>query len=131
MKRILLDTHCWLWMTASPERFSARARQHIDAPDAELYLSAASAWEIAVKHGLGKLRLPVRPSDYVARYLRETRTTTLPVTTDHGAYVADLPAHHRDPFDRLLIAQATLERLPILTADGQFRSYDVDVIDAS
>jgi PIN domain nuclease of toxin-antitoxin system len=83
------------------------------AEDAELYLSAASAWEIAVKHALGKLRLPVRPADYLARHLLETRTTSLPITTDHGAYVADLPLHHRDPFDRLLIAQATLERLPI------------------
>ena len=131
MKRILLDTRCWLWMTASPERFSARARHHLEAADAELYLSAASAWEIAVKHGLGKLKLPVRPADYVARYLRETRTMSLPISTDHGAYVADLPLHHRDPFDRLLIAQAMLERLPILTADGQFRRYDVEVIDAA
>ena len=130
-KRILLDTHCWLWMTASPERFSGRALRQIEAADTDLYLSAASAWEIAVKYALGKLQLPMRPADYVARYLRETRTSSLPITTDHGAYVADLPSHHRDPFDRLLIAQATLERLPILTADPQFQKYDVEVIDAS
>jgi PIN domain nuclease of toxin-antitoxin system len=131
MKKILLDTHCWLWMTASPERFSTRVRHDIEAADSELYLSAVSAWEIAVKHWLGKLKLPTRPSDYVAHYLRETRATPLPITTDHGAYVAELPSHHRDPFDRLLIAQAILDRLPILTADAQFRKYEVDVIDAS
>ncbi len=130
-RRILLDTHCWLWMTASPERFSPRARHHIEASETALYLSAVSAWEIAVKYALGKLRLPVRPADYVARYLRETRTTSLPITSDHGTQVAELPSHHRDPFDRLLIAQAMLERLPILTADPQFHAYDVDVIDAS
>lgn len=130
-QKILLDTHCWLWMTASPERFSPRALHQIEAAETELYLSAASAWEIGVKYALGKLRLPVRPAEYVARYLRETRTTSLPITSDHGAHVADLPSHHRDPFDRLLIAQAMLERLPILTADPQFRKYDIDLIDAS
>jgi PIN domain nuclease of toxin-antitoxin system len=118
-------------MTASPERFSTRVRHQIEAADTELFMSAVSAWEIAVKHGLGKLRLPMRPSEYVVQYLRETRTTPLAITTDHGAYVAELPPHHRDPFDRLLIAQAIIERLPILTADEQFRKYEVDVVNPS
>ena len=130
-RKILLDTHCWLWMTSSPERFSPLALRQIEAAETELYMSAASAWEIAVKYALGKLRLPVRPADFIARYLSETRTTSLPITSDHGLYVADLPPYHRDPFDRLLIAQAMLERLPILTADPQFQKYDVDLINAS
>lgn len=128
--RILVDTQCWLWLTATPERLSARALTQIEASDTELYLSAASAWEIAIKFALGKLRLPDRPAEYVPRYLRETRTTALPITTDHAAYVADLPAHHRDPFDRLLVAQAILDRLPILTTDLQIRRYDVQVLEA-
>ena len=128
--RILVDTHCWLWMTAAPERFSLRTLKHIESPDTELYLSAASAWEIAIKYALGKLRLPERPQEYLASHLGQTRTTPLSITTDHAASVAELPAVHRDPFDRLLIAQARLERMPILTADPQFKKYDVDVIDA-
>jgi PIN domain nuclease of toxin-antitoxin system len=118
-------------MTAAPERFSPAALRRIENADTALYLSAASAWEIAVKYALGKLRLPERPAEYVAMYLRQTRTTPLPISVDHGAHVADLPPHHRDPFDRLLIAQAMLERLPILTADPQIGKYDVDVIDAT
>ena len=129
-RRVLLDTHCWLWLTASPERFSPRTRRLLEADQTELYLSAASAWEIALKYGLGKLKLPARPASFLARYLRETRTSPLDVTVDHAAFVADLPALHRDPFDRLLVAQAVLERLPIITADSQFSKYDVEVIDA-
>ena len=117
-------------MTSEPERFSRQTLARIGAPETELYLSAASAWEIAVKYALGKLRLPERPGDYVTNYLRQTQTTALPITVEHGAYEAELPPHHRDPFDRLLIAQAVLERLPILTADPQIARYEVEVIDA-
>jgi PIN domain nuclease of toxin-antitoxin system len=117
-------------MTSAPERFSSHALRQIESPDTVLYLSAASAWEIALKYALGKLRLPVRPAEYVANYLGQTRATALAITVEHGAYVADLPSHHRDPFDRLLIAQALLEDLPILTADSQIGKYDVEVIQA-
>lgn len=115
-------------MTASPERFSATALEHIESVDNELYLSAVSAWEIALKFGLGKLRLPERPRDYVARHLQETRTLTLPITVEHGAYVAELPPHHRDPFDRLLIAQAIIENMPVLTVDPQFQKYEIQLV---
>jgi PIN domain nuclease of toxin-antitoxin system len=117
-------------MTSAPERFSARALGQVESTETTLYLSAASAWEIALKYALGKLRLPVRPAEYVANYLGQTRTTALAITAEHGAYVAELPSHHRDPFDRLLIAQALLEGLPILTADPQIGRYDVEVIQA-
>jgi PIN domain nuclease of toxin-antitoxin system len=128
--KILVDTHCWLWLTSAPERFSGRTLKRIAAPETDLYLSAGSAWEIAVKYALGKLKLPRRPADYLATYLRETRTTSLPISVEHAAYVAELPTHHRDPFDRLLIAQAILERLPVLTADPQIGKYDVEIIEA-
>jgi PIN domain nuclease of toxin-antitoxin system len=115
-------------MTASPERFSGPALEQIENVENELYFSAVSAWEIALKFGLGKLRLPERPRDYIARQVQQTRTITLPITVDHGAYVAELPPHHRDPFDRLLIAQAIAENMPILTVDPQFQKYDVRLV---
>src|SRR5579872_2047539 len=106
-------------MTMAPTRFSKRTLAALQANDADLFLSAASVWEISVKYGLGKLRLPVRPREYVDHYMNRTRTTPLSISVDHAALVAELPGHHRDPFDRILIAQATLDRLAILTADPQ------------
>lgn len=126
--KILVDTQCWLWMNAAPERLSARMRQQIERSDTELFLSVASAWEIAIKFVLGKLPLPEAPAKYVPSRLRLTRTEALAITDRHALHVAELPSHHRDPFDRLIIAQAQIERLAILTADPQFDSYDVDVL---
>jgi PIN domain nuclease of toxin-antitoxin system len=128
--RILLDTQCWLWMAAAPERLSSQARALVEPSDHELLLSAASAWEIAIKHALGKLTLPEPPSRYVPSRLDSLRTTPLPIQHDHALRVASLPPHHRDPFDRLLVAQAQIEGIPILTADAVFAKYDVSVIAA-
>jgi PIN domain nuclease of toxin-antitoxin system len=128
--KILVDTQCWLWMALSPERLSAHARSLIETRDNELYLSAASAWEIAIKHGLGKLRLPEPPAQYVPSRLDTLRTLALPIEHSHALHVATLPTHHRDPFDRLLVAQAQVEDLPILTADPVFARYDVTTIPA-
>lgn len=128
--KILLDTQVWLWMLASPERLSKRSRAMVVAADHELVLSAASAWEIAVKHAVGKLTLPEPPVEYIARLMTSMGITPLPVYHSHALHVATLPAHHADPFDRLLIAQAQLESLPVLTADKIFRKYDVETITA-
>jgi PIN domain nuclease of toxin-antitoxin system len=128
--RVLVDTHVWLWMLVSPERLSAEGRTLVESGSTELLLSAASAWEIAIKHALGKLTLPEPPEDYVPRLLRQTRTDPLPVQHAHALRVGALPFHHRDPFDRLIIAQAQLEDLPILTADPRFAAYDVEVLAA-
>ena len=128
--KILVDTQCWLWMAASPERFSVHTRSLIEARDNELYLSAASAWEIAIKHGLGKLRLPEPPARYVPSRLDALRTLALPIEHGHALHVATLPPYHRDPFDRLLVAQAQVEDLPILTADPVFAHYEVTTIPA-
>ena len=128
--KILLDTQCWLWMLLSPHRLSASARALVETSDNELYLSAASAWEIAIKHSLGKLRLPEPPERYVPSRLDVTRTLPLPIEHSHALHVATLPPHHRDPFDRLLIAQGQLEDLPILTTDPLFARYDVTTITA-
>jgi PIN domain nuclease of toxin-antitoxin system len=112
-------------MQVDPDRFSAPARQIIEDPANELFLSAASSWEIAIKYRLGKLPLPEPPATYVPSRMRSSGTSTLPVAHSHALHVAELPSHHRDPFDRLLISQAVLERLVILTADPQFDAYDV------
>ena len=100
----------------------------MERPETERFLSAASAWEIAIKFALGKLPLPEAPATYVPRRLLDTRTTVIAITDRHALHVAELPPHHRDPFDRLIIAQAQIERLRIVTADPQFDAYEVDVI---
>ena len=126
--RVLLDTQCWLWMTLAPERFSARARKLVEARDTLLYLSAASAWEIAIKHALGKLRLPEPPATYVPTRVAALGVQPLAIEHSHALRVAELPPHHRDPFDRLLIAQAQIDDLSILTSDSLFDAYDVATI---
>lgn len=126
--RILVDTQCWLWMSSAPERFSDSTRATIEDTDNELYLSAASAWEIVFNHALGKLRLPEPPERYVTARLAALKTLPLAVEYGHALHVATLPLHHRDPIDRLLIAQAQIEHLLILTADPWFDRYDVTTI---
>lgn len=129
--KLLLDTQVWLWMLAAPERLSRRSRALLASADTELILSAATAWEIAIKHGLGKLQLPEPPGTCIPRLMALTGISPLPVHHRHALHVATLPHHHSDPFDRLLVAQAQLEQLPILTADRSFRLYDVKVLPAS
>jgi PIN domain nuclease of toxin-antitoxin system len=128
--RLLLDTSCWLWMTAAPDRLSDATRNLLIDERTELYLSAASAWEMAIKHGLGKLQLPVPLEHYLPSRLAAFRTNPLPVEHAHAIRVSMLPTHHRDPFDRLLIAQAQIENLAILTSDRLFDRYEVEVVRA-
>jgi PIN domain nuclease of toxin-antitoxin system len=125
--RILVDTHVWLWMLTAPERLGDARSLAADA-DTELYLSAASSWEITIKYRLGRLPLPEPPAIYVPSRMHSTRVRGLPVEHRHALAVADLPPHHRDPFDRLLITQAVLEQLTLLTADPTLRHYDADVL---
>ena len=128
--RILLDTQVWLWMLAAPERLSTESRALLVAAENELLFSAASAWEIAIKHGLGKLQLPAPPTEYIPRMMVHTSVTPLPIHHRHALHTAELPEHHRDPFDRLLVAQAQVERVPIISAARHFLQYDVEVIPA-
>jgi PIN domain nuclease of toxin-antitoxin system len=123
--RLLVDTHCWLWMLVSPARLGEPLRQLLTDPENELLLSAASAWEIAIKYALGKLPLPVEPGAYVPSRMASSGTAGLPIQHAHALHVATLPPHHRDPFDRLIVAQAQLERLTVVTVDPQFAAYDV------
>ena len=128
--RILLDTQSWLWMLAEPERFRPASRSLLAERRNELLLSVASLWEIAIKAGMGKLTLPGRPVTYLPPLLERSGVTLLPVQAEHALYVADLPPHHRDPFDRLLVAVALVERLPILSADRTFEAYNVELLPA-
>ena len=109
---------------------AVQTRSLIETRDDELYLSAASAREIAIKHGLGKLRLPEPPARYAPSRLDALQTLALPIEHSHALHVVTLPPHHRDPFDRLLVAQAQVEDLPILRADPVFARYDVRTIPA-
>jgi PIN domain nuclease of toxin-antitoxin system len=117
-------------MVSEPERLSARVRRRIVDAGNERVLSAASAWEIAIKYSLGKLELPEPPSEFVPTRMAITLTSPLAVQFSHALQASKLPMHHRDPFDRLLIAQAQIEKLPIVTSDAQFSSYEVEIIQA-
>lgn len=125
--RFLLDTHCWLWLQTAPERLSEAVLEDLAEPENELFLSAASSWEIALKYALGKLPLPQPPEAYVPSRMAASGTRGLAIEHSHALRVATLPKHHRDPFDRLLVAQAELERLVVVTVDRQFEPYLVEL----
>ncbi len=125
--RALLDTHIWLWMLTEPDRLGT-TRGLVEDPDTELLLSAASTWEIGIKYALGRLPLPGPPASYVPDRLRSSAVTTLPIGVSDTLAVAELPHHHRDPFDRLLVVQAQAHGIPIITADDQIAQYDVEVL---
>ena len=126
--KILIDTHCWLWGLASPSRLNEKARQLMENGGVAIYLSAASSWEIAIKMSLGKLSLPEPPKKYVPKRLTDQGIRALPVEHAHALQVSTLPDHHKDPFDRILVAQAQIEKMCILTADEQITRYDVETI---
>ncbi|MGH3824678.1 MAG: type II toxin-antitoxin system VapC family toxin [Pseudonocardiaceae bacterium] len=125
--RLLLDTQCWLWMETTPERLSDRALELVGSGDQELLLSAVSSWEIAIKYAIGKLPLPLPPAQYVPDRMRRSGIAPLPVLHTHALRVAELPPHHRDPFDRMLVAQVQCDDLILLTADSLLRQYDVPI----
>jgi len=123
---LLLDTHVWLWMLAAPERLGDM-RAVLEDGERTLVLSAASSWEIAIKYQLGRLELPQPPERFVPDRLRSTGVTPIAIEHTHVLEAGRLPAHHRDPFDRVLVAQARHLGVPIVTADPLIRAYDVTV----
>ena len=126
--KALLDTHTFLWWIANDPQLSLRARQVMVDSNTELFVSVASGWEIAIKSHLGKLRLPPDLQGFVAEQVRVNGIQVLPIEMMHVLHVHTLPDHHRDPFDRLLVAQSQLEKMPILTGDAQIGRYAVTVI---
>jgi len=125
--RLLLDTHIALWALVDSPRLPANARLLILAPDNEVVVSAASVWEIAIKHGLAKKNMPVSGAEAKSWFTR-AGYTLLPVTADHAALVEELPPHHADPFDRILVAQALDEPLRLVTHDPKVARYSDTVI---
>lgn len=128
MRRTLLDTECWLWWHLAPERLGRGALALFEERRSPLVLSAASSWEIAIKLALGKLALPAPPERFVPEQLAEDGIDALAIEHAHALRVARLPPHHSDPFDRLLVAQAQLERCALLSADPQLAAYDVEFV---
>lgn len=125
--KALLDTHTFLWAISADSKLSRRAGQIFSGPS-DLWLSVASIWELLIKVQIGKIHLPKPTAPYLLKKLAENRIETLPITLNHVLKVELLPMHHRDPFDRMLIAQSLEENLPLVTADRVFARYPVELI---
>ncbi|MEO0804006.1 MAG: type II toxin-antitoxin system VapC family toxin [Cyanobacteria bacterium J06642_2] len=126
--RALLDTNAFLWWLADRNRLTATARHFIREPENGLYLSVASAWEISIKAKTGKLKLPETPEIYIPSRIAHYDFQVLDITMPHVLKVWSLPLIHRDPFDRIIIAQSQVETLPIVSSDRVFTQYGLDVI---
>ena len=126
--RVLLDTCTFLWIVGGAKELSPRAREVFADPANEAFLSAASAWEIAVKHRLGKLPLPRAPDEFVPEQRAAHGIEPLPMDEEAALHVAKLPDMHHDPFDRMLVAQALVGGLVLLTPDDSVRQYPVRVL---
>jgi PIN domain nuclease of toxin-antitoxin system len=126
--KYLLDTMVWLWSVGPSKTIGAAGLEILASPEEEVYLSAASSWEIAIKTRLGKSQLPEPPGRYVPKRLAEQGIRSLSINQNHSLRVYDLPSHHSDPFDRMIIAQAMVEEMTILTSDRAFEKYPVEVL---
>lgn len=123
--RVLLDTHTFLWFCQDDPSLSAPARQLIEDPANQCFLSIATCWEVAIKVGLKKLALGEPSADYFRNAIPSAGVVLLPISLDHATHVETLPLHHRDPFDRMLIAQSVLESMPLVSVDVAFDPYGI------
>jgi len=123
--KFLIDTHIFLWFINNDPQLSPTAKTLLES-DVELLLSVASLWEIAIKISTGKMTLPKPFEIFIPEQLQQNDITILPIETNHLTYITALPFHHRDPFDRLLIAQSIVEGIPIVSVDAAFDPYKVD-----
>lgn len=123
--RILLDTHAFIWFFRGDLKLSVTARGLIENMDNQVLLSKASVWEMAIKQSIGKLSFGVPFKAVLVEQLKQNKIEILDITLDHIEVVASLPLHHRDPFDRLIIAQGMVENIPIVSADDVFNAYAV------
>jgi PIN domain nuclease of toxin-antitoxin system len=125
--RFLLDTHAWLWALDSPERLAMHVRAAIGEAKS-VFVSSAFLWEIAIKHAAGKIAIVGGPERLIVDTRSVLRATELTINFRHSMVAARLPMHHRDPFDRMLVAQATCDDLTLVTADATLRNYGVAIL---
>ena len=123
--KLLLDTHAFLWFITNDPSLSATARELIADPTNEIVISPASYWEVAIKISIGKYPLNVPFKQFFAHGIEGNNFSILPVEIRHASVLASLPMHHKDPFDRMIISQATAEQMPVVSADVAFDSYGV------
>jgi PIN domain nuclease of toxin-antitoxin system len=129
--KILLDTQIFLWMFLMSSRISVNVETLLQDSTNELFLSSASSWEISIKYAAGKLKLPSAPEIYVPSRMKMANLKRIEITHEHTLAIANLPPIHKDPFDRILIVQANVENLTLLSADSFFGNYSVKPIDAN
>lgn len=129
--KVLLDTHVFIWWVRNSARLGKQARALILKQQTQVWVSCASIWEISIKAGLGRLDMSDAIVDELPRELEKSGFRALGVNLDHALAVRELPLHHKDPFDRMLIAQAQCEDLMLMTSDPWVRAYNVRTIDAS
>jgi PIN domain nuclease of toxin-antitoxin system len=126
--KLLLDTQCWLWWFAQPERLNEEAIARIADETNALWLSVASIWEMGIKVAIGKLPLPEPIDSYIPSRMVLLNMRSLEITGSHALQASMLPLHHRDPFDRMLVAQAQMEDMMLVSADPMFRLYNVSML---
>ncbi len=122
--KILLDTHIFLWMLTSPERLNDKRRYELETPANEVFLSAMSIAELMIKHAIGKIQVEFDPLEMA----KEMRLEILSFSGDHAMLLGKMPLHHKDPFDRMIIAQAIVDRLPLMSDDPKFPAYNCKII---
>lgn len=123
--KLLLDTHAFIWFVENDSNLTAELRTQIEDTENEIFISIVSLWEMAIKTSLGKLEMAKDLSTIILK-IKENGFIILPILPEHTVYVASLPFHHRDPFDRILIAQTIIEKMRIVSKDSVFDNYDVD-----
>lgn len=126
--KLLLDTHVFLWWIGNDARLSGPAREAIADPGNDVSFSVASAWELAIKTGLGRFEPDGDLGPFLEEQIQRNAFQLLPVKLEHAVSVSSLPAHHRDPFDRLLVAQAAVESMTLVSRDPQLRKYDAPIL---
>jgi len=126
--KLLLDTHTFLWWITDDPQLSTKARELISDGYNILYWSAASSWEVSIKYALGRMPLPEVPEQFLPAEIEKNRLESLPIIDAHAFQAGQLPHHHRDLFDRMLVAQAQVESLALLSNDRQLNHYDVEIL---
>jgi len=126
--KLLLDTHIFLWINSDPDKLPSAVHDACENPENQLYLSLVSPWEIQIKQQLGKLRLHSELSDLVETQIEQNGLNILPVKLEHIYALNDLPHHHKDPFDRLLISQAEIESMVLVTVDKKIGQYAIETL---